>query len=98
MPLVDDLLVLLGAFPAALELLQEALNVLHGHVVGPGGLNGVSQLDIGLGVRASPGAGRRLDGPQVLGDELAALQVVRGLLALNLSPFAVTGHSSPYPL
>jgi hypothetical protein len=41
-PLVDDLLVLLGALAASLELGEKALNVLHGHVVGPGGLNGVA--------------------------------------------------------
>src|SRR5205823_9700195 len=95
--LVGDLVQLLCLLAAAGGTLNGALNVFLGHIQRPRALDGEPQAEIGVRV-ATTFAGGDGDLARQLGEHLAALGVVNALLTLDLSPFAVAGHSVISPL
>src|SRR5439155_5325609 len=80
--------------------LQLSASLLHGAIAGvvrqtggPRGEHGRAQTRIGIGIAAvSRGDGDLLD---QLGEQLAALGVLRSLLVLDGRPFGMTGHDDP---
>jgi len=81
-----------GAVAAAQAALDGALDVVGGDVIALGGRQGVLERQVGGRIGARALADGRLDRPDVLADDLAALVVVRGLLALDLRPLVMTCH------
>ena len=73
--------------------LDRALDVVLGHVLLVGFIDGQTQPGIagGIAPAESGGNGNFLDEP---GENLAALGVLRGLLVLDISPLAVTSHDA----
>src|SRR5690606_5130148 len=85
-----------GALDLTRAALDGALDVLRGHVRGFGGLHREPQPRVEVRVTAAL-AGRDGDLADELGEHLAALRVVRGLLTLDLRPLAVPGQGAPPP-
>src|SRR5690606_27843885 len=66
------------------------VDVVDRHVVRFGSSQRVLEREVGASVPASAASDSRLDGADVLADDLPTLTVVDGLLPLYLRPFAMT--------